>query len=357
MSLSFDAVAMAAASKNTALRTMLKRDKTQKGKHYVVAVDGSDLCKRAVRLAAFLAKPFDRISFITVSKGGDVLSFDDYTAIITPLAAMSALKKPTPKDCEVVPMADGANISETLVNYLNEKYPSSILLLGAAGRGIQDSEKSKGARPSGEAPMGSVAKACLGRFLGPVFLVKKKATPDLHKDEFLKNRHYATGKPSSAHLLCCIDDDETLSKRCFDYATHMAKRGDVISVLYVRDTEKEFTATTLATPRTSMLNYFSDEVDKANSNGKGISFVMLKPYKVSTIPSTILAHVDPPHDAPVKHPKTGAELPPVDMVIMGSIKLAKADTDETLGSVSKYVCERTEAHPVIVKNYASSGLC
>ena len=83
----------------------------------------------------------------------------------------------------------------------------------------------------------------------PAFLVKKKATPDLQKDEFLKNRHYATGKPSTAHLLCCIDDDEALSKRCFDYATHVAKRGDVITVLYVRDADREFKSA--ATPRTS----------------------------------------------------------------------------------------------------------
>ena len=331
------------------LRAKLRKSKTQKGKSYLIAVDGSNLSMRAVKLAGFLAHPFDSIKVFTIQDGAAATSLDEYKTVLKTMC-----KRPTLALCEfkTVPLKAEYkdDIKGQMVEFANQ-HPASILILGAAGRKMEDAEKTAGKRRAGEAPLGSVAKACVSRVIGPVILVKKKATPDIDDERRLRDRTMSDGSAGSAgiHIMCCVDGS-TLSQRCLDYATHIAQGGDTVSVLFVRDTDKAMIhmshAANAKLGESQVESSYRDQIAKLDECTPNTTFRFTAKSKHGSIPDTLLEVSE-------------SEQMPADIVLLGSVQLAKVGTDGEamgLGSVSAVVLQKTGAHPMIVKNFATSAM-
>ena len=181
--------------------------------------------------------------------------------------------------------------------------------------------------------------------------MKKKATPDIDDEAKLRARTQDTGSAGSAgiHIMCCVDGS-TLSQRCIDYATHIAQEGDIVSVLFVRDTDKAMInashAANAKLGESKVESTYRDQITKLDECTPNTTFRFSTKNKHGSIPDTIL-EVSESDDHPA------------DIILLGSVQLAKVGSDGeaiSLGSVSAVVLQKTGAHPIIVKNFATAAM-
>ena len=363
-----------------ATRPMLKRlGKSTKhlGRNILVCTDGSRLSLRATRLAAYLLGDLDTITifYVTDGPGDDPLQL--FRKIEMDLVTTCGVPKAR-FNCEAVSIKEGFDVKSTIMYRANHIAGGrGLLLIGAAGRRLEDADKSKGRRPGGQAPMGSVSEACMAKVKIPVILVKGKATPALDSDDMMRKRSMLSPE-AAAQIICCVDGGH-LSQRCFDVATQLARRGDTVTVLSVSDPDHATPHTPRGTGADQALMdergvkaYYESECSKAMSTNPLITTRFEQQRKAGTIRDSIINRVE--------------ELE-ADIILMGSIELAKPDTPSAhallrpratpvplpstttckprlsqstplhfaVGSVSAQVAKRTEAHPLIIKSFASTS--
>jgi len=241
-------------------------------------------------------------------------------------------------------------VEEIIVNEVN-KVPNAILVMGAAGRNIENAQQTKGQRAHGQAPMGHVSEFCLVRCSRPVMLIRNGMDTT---DEAMRRREKG-GEPFS--IMCAVSDTGELSTSAFDLAAHLAGPADKVAVVNVPDTDSS------ATPRGSaegknnaqrVKEFFTDLCGR-KSAGDGACFGFEAVRKgTSSIRDTLIAKADTLDE------EKGTV---ADVVIMGSFELAATRRSSSsqlpgvgaapaLGSVAAAVAKRSEAHVVITKPFA-----
>lgn len=107
---------------------------------------------------------------------------------------------------------------------------SSILVLGAAGKGDEDKN---GRRPEGQPPMGSIATKVLTKIKVPVLLVKAGAKLDLEVPRVKRQ-----GRDSTPGLNIMVSiDGSAVSERAFDLACKVSTKLDTLYVYHVQTDE------------------------------------------------------------------------------------------------------------------------
>lgn len=304
------------------------------GKLFVVAVDGSRLGYRAVKLAAWNCNfnNRDKIKCVSVARG------------ISAMEAMSLVKdgEALLRECGVpaISIVPGevfhADKNQQLAEVLCRAASGGHLVMGAGGKRLQEeAEKRKGAA---SAALGSVALDCMSLCHAPVLLAKPKGIPALDDLKFLQKRNAGAGT-----LIAIAVDSSAISQKCFDMAVRMVKRGDKVKVINVVNTDR---AAERPDAVNSMLGdsavhiYYTQECSKATaSSGCSFEFVQIK-LKGNNVATTIVEYTE--------------EIL-VDLLIMGSVTLAgltQNQAKQTLGSVSANVAKKTSAHVLIAKHFA-----
>ena len=159
------------------------------GKLFVVAVDGSRLGYRAVKLAAWNCNfnNRDKIKCVSVARG------------ISAMEAMSLVKdgEALLKECGVpaISIVPGevlhADKNQPLAEVLCRAATGGHLVMGAGGKRLQEeAEKRKGAA---SAALGSAALDCMSLCHAPVLLAKPKGIPALDDLKFLQSEDRTSG--------------------------------------------------------------------------------------------------------------------------------------------------------------------
>jgi len=240
------------------------------GKLFVVAVDGSRLGYRAVKLAAWNCNfnNRDKIKCVSVARG------------ISAMEAMSLVKdgEALLRECGVpaISIVPGevfhADKNQQLAEVLCRAASGGHLVMGAGGKRLQEEvEKRKGAA---SAALGSAALDCMILCHAPVLLAKPKGIPALDDLKFLQKRNAGAGT-----LIAIAVDSSAISQKCFDMAVRMVKRGDKVKVINVVNTDR---AAERPDAVNSMLGdsavhiYYAQECSKATaSSGCSFEFVQV----------------------------------------------------------------------------------
>jgi len=314
---------------------------------FVVATDGSRLAQRAQRLAACLMNTpcKDRIHIVTVAS--DVNDYEarqmcnnaradiiNNSSIVPALVTQEVVKRESEEGVET----SLCRSVEKLLTGGGGPSSSVVHVMGAAGRGFEDAEKSKGQRAHGQAPMGHVAAKCMEKCAASVILVKNNTTPVLESDHGMQQRKQMLDM-GRITIVCAVDGVNERSTGSFDMAQHFARQGDSVHVLHVNDTDKAIsTSNSASTCDAAVAQKFKGECDKATSaSGNDVvsKFVSI-PKKVS-IKDSILQYSD---DVAA------------DLLILGSLQLAKCPTDgNTMGSVSAAAAKKSIAHILVAKGF------
>lgn len=374
---------------------MLRRQNTRmlsNRRTFVVAYDGSRAAQRAARLAAFLHDETsgDQIKVVTVASS-DGIANDKALALLRTveidLRNVCGVRPKLLLKPEVLAIKDGQSLAQTITNAA-DNLGGAVLVMGAAGKRLEDAAASKGKRASGQAPMGHVAEDVMQKCTSPVILVKD-ATPCLSTEDGMLQR-----REHKAHGVIMVAVDATpLSRQCFDLAQHFARpgvceresarsrrasaflfgwvvaagarslaaaeplasaaptaaekkahpslcaraAGDSIEVVHVQDSERAGGST----PRDGVLDtkaYYTDLCAKSAVSHEGVSFEYKSLPKKGSIRDTLLTY---------------GEESLADLVVMGSVELAKPGSSSTqLGSVSAAVAKKTQGHILICKHFA-----
>ena len=94
--------------------------------------------------------------------------------------------------------------------------------------GMEEAEKTKGKRPAGQAPMGSVAEAAMKKLKLPVLLVKNNSgtTREINSVDGMLRRRARDAK-AQMKIVCCVDGN-SLSMKTFDMANHLCAQHDEV---------------------------------------------------------------------------------------------------------------------------------
>ena len=318
-----------------------------------MAVDGSELSMRGVRLAAYLMDPErDRIKVVMVNmpegvapvsveeslKSADITrKHDSPTKVLS--AARSELAKcgcPAEKiqTDELYLEEEGTGgadtlqaVAELLVSLANRmlRRTAGMLVLGAAGIGKAQKGTAKKA-----VDMGPVAHHAL-RYAKCAVTLCKEAQVDL--DSPLRATRFAL------HICVCADGSAT-SRGAFDAALRFCKAGDKLTVLHIASASTDGGMSDRVDGEEHMVRrYWMDECEKVSfaRDGLSVSFAPVILPRQQTIVSTIIAFV---------------EANQCQLCVMGSIQLIKLEQGGiVLGSVAQAVANRCRAHCCIVKSY------
>ena len=190
-------------------------------KTFIVAVDGSKIGYRALRLAIAMrnANSLDKIQVITI-KGGDVspeeVTRECDTIFKTEGVTSSACNLLSTKSIvEVLTKPEGESLDVTIRKFTETAF-HPVLVMGAVGRNAEGAAQSAGARPKGQAPMGGIATACKINIPCPVVFVKPVGWDVISKKEALDAR--ARGQVPDdksikpAVIVCCVDGTPVATK-------------------------------------------------------------------------------------------------------------------------------------------------
>ena len=136
-------------------------------------------------------------------------------------------------------------------------------------------------------------------------------------------------------------DASLISQKCFDMTLRMVKRGDVVKVIHITNSDQRMEQ---ASSSNSLLgdsaisSYYSQECSKACMRIGGCEFEYAEVPLIGreSVSNTILEYT---------------ERALADLIILGSVELAKPD-GSALGSVSAAVAKKTPAHILIAKHFA-----
>lgn len=337
-----------------ATTAVLKRQATgtmvRVGKVFVVAFDGSRASVRAARLAAWLAVTDvrDKVKLVSVVKNPADMS--DCVKMLEDVeqkfVSEMGLRRPQLLPTSIAKLAEG----ETVVSALAAAASGGHLILGACGKRIESEQKNTGpgsARPgsaavSGGNQLGETASQSMVTCRAPVVIAKPKATSKMDTKRGMSDR--AMNK--AAMTIVVPVDARMASQKCFDMALRFAKKGDIVHVVHVINSDKMMLRPH-AEPNeligdSAVRQYYKSACAKAEFERNGATefeFVQEQTRKGSSVSDAIVAKCE--------------ELL-ADIVIMSSIELARSDGGANihLGSVSAAVAKRTGAHVLIAKSFA-----
>ena len=296
----------------------------------IVALDGSDLSFRALRLASFLmcSKQVskgarDNVVVVNVLKPGQTENRQLMDNAVQELRKCMVLEWNV--CCKSVPLPEGWTVGDALVYFANHAglghANQSHLVIGAQGAdGCGDMSK-----------MGTIAVQCCAKCKVPVTVVKG-AWGTVSGDRTALGRPMRTGRDGKEEtglsILVCIDGTVT-GHKAFDIATAFCREGDRLTALHV---------TGFLQLRTEMADArYVIECAKVRDSRKLASceFVKVPPGKGSSISDAIVA--------------ASAEC---DLLVMGSVELANIKKRHLLGSVAMAITKRSQCHMCVVKNFA-----
>lgn len=316
-----------------------------KPKLFVVAVDGSRLGFRAVRLAAWMidTSTRDSIKCISVAKGISQMDALQLVKQGEDLLRGCGVPATSIVPGEVLTIAEGASLAATL----SKAATGGHLVMGAGGARLQkEAEKRK---TSAAAAIGSVANECMSVCKAPVLLAKPKAVPTLDNTRFFQQRQSGSGM-----VYVVAVDGSHIAQKCFDMALRMVLPGDEVICLHITNTDQNAMrpgAQNTLLGDSAVKKYYMAECGKAGVTKPASSFSFKEaPILGASVSKTILGVV---------------EQAVADLVILGSYALAKAaaatsgtatgkggGSAAALGSVSAAVAQRTEAMVLVAKHFA-----
>jgi len=311
-------------------------------KTFVVAVDGTRMSIRAVRLAAWLCdvSTMDKIKCVSVSDGKE----------ISRMAALENIKQGELElqnlglrrhilPAQVLPIAEG----DTVVETLNKAAVGCHLVLGAGGEKRGQSQ-GRGKAKVDPAFIGSVSLQCMASCTAPVILCKPKGTPLLDTTQGMQRR-LATPSTVGTTIVVAVDGGH-VSQKCFDMALRFVTRKDTVYICHVQNSDQDVEGASAAQNtllgNSAVASYYASECAKAQSrfNGATFEFMPLTMVKHSVV-ETILEFTE--RDEVL-----------ADLIIMGSVELGKLGSKVlALGSVSAAIARRTPAHVLIAKHFAT----
>jgi len=303
-------------------------------KKFTVAVDGSRLGFRAVKLAAWLMDEGTRDKVTCVCLTKDITRQE---ALSLCKEAEDMLKEAgVPRQCIAPCQVIDIPTDSTIAANLAKAASGSILVMGSGGKRLQsewdrDHVKAKAAS-------GSVANACMNDCAAPVILAKPVGVPSLDGPKFYEKRQH--GDPMTIVLPV---DGSQMSQKSFDMAARLVKPGDVVKVLHVSNSDKQMLRpngeANAMLGETALVQYYKGECAKASSRFQAAFEFCQTPIQSSSISTTILKFEDAIQ---------------ADMIIMASNEMAKdsATGAGTLGSVASTVAKKTFAHMLIAKSFA-----
>jgi len=304
-------------------------------KLFVVAVDGTRMSKRALRLAAWLMDTGtrDKIKCVCVSDGKDInrmTALDHVKEGEKDLMDLGLGRYTAPG--EVLFVHDGGNVVDTL----NKVASGGHLVMGTSG----EKRAGKGKATNDPALVGSVSLQCMATCSAPVILCKPKGTPALDSTKGMQMR----GQGVSGTKIVVSVDGSKISQKCFDMSLRFVKPADMIHVVHVQNSDQNMLrpgASNSLLGNSAIDTYYSQECAKAEHRFPRSRFVyQALPIQKASVVETILAYT---------------ESVLADMIIMGSVELGKASSLSkglALGSVSAAIARRTPAHVLIAKNFA-----
>lgn len=305
---------------------------------WIVAVDGSQLGMRALRLAAWLMNP--KISLHSAGGQDNILVVHCIPAGAPmtprtqnePTALFANAKAELMKcgvwekriSCKAIELPDGWSPADGIIYFANHvglnhdtHAVHARLVLGCAGE-----QKSTGQY----ARLGSIAKQCLATVKVPVTVVKEGRWVVQECGAGRLQRLGRNGQPGCT-MFCCVDGSST-SDMALDVAVSTCREGDTLHVLYVSSTDRPGQAEELR-------NKYETECGKlVASKGLAACTYIECPEKGASVAETI---IEATGDA--------------DLVVMGSVELADVKKRHVLGSVCMAIARHPTAHLTIVKNY------
>ena len=297
-------------------------------KTYLVGLDGSELSLRAVQIAAQVMDQMkDNLVIITLGREDNPKDYEIF-ARNESKAKEVAMKNGVPHFRIVSEFVKiKGDLFQGLKSLANaHANGSSILVIGAAGKGEEDREAK---RPDGQPPMGSIAQRCLEHCKVPVLLVK--AGPKLDLD-VMRVKRAGRDKTPGLNIAVCMDTT-LVSQRAFDVGCKMLKKGDSLLVLHVSDDEES------STPLVQELTLSCDKLLSGGKCAKAEVCCELRGNKKQSVRHYIEAFVEDRS---------------IDVLVMGSVELSKVG-GKTLGSVSSAITKVSPAHCCVVKNFALTG--
>ena len=196
----------------------LKRQGSMKSsaRTFVVAVDGSAVSERGLKIALATASPstFDTIKLITVDTGkSDHDSKKTLDECENALKRMGIGQKIKLVDKKVYPL--NGSVANTIVEAMKSEN-RAVLVVGAAGKTAQSASAKSSKAAKGQMPFGSnaleVQKACPH----PVLFVKQKGFEDIVETEELMQKRARAEKPSKTTTFVACIDGTPVSQKCLD---------------------------------------------------------------------------------------------------------------------------------------------
>ena len=332
----------------------LTRQGTQGGLQrclFLVAVDGSEISTRGLRLAAHMMNPErDIIKAITVEMPTNANEAAATVEASMKAAALGQQKLPAQQillnarsellkcgveqyqlQTQLLQLDDGvecsnrnqalAAVAALLVREANRnlRRATGLLVLGAAG--IGQAQKGQGNKAVG---MGPVAQYVVQKAKCAITLCKE-AQIDL--DGPLRSTRVPL------HVVVCVDGSAT-ARAAYDNAIRFCKAGDVLSVLNVVSQSHERQE---AVASARIQQQWNDECAKLSATRDGLT-VQFAPEAMQSrsVVDVILQYIT----------RNKCQL-----CVMGSLELMKVDQTAVLGSVAQAVAMRSKAHCCIVKGY------
>ena len=301
------------------------------GKKFVVAVDGSRLGFRAVRLAAWLMDEHtkDKIQCVSATKGISASEALELIKSGEDLLKQSGLRPMSILPGRVLNLEGGKSLAETISSAASGGH----LVMGAGGARLQAEAANR--KSSAAAAMGSVAQQCMSVCKAPVIIAKPKAVPKLDSTKFLEDRRGGAGM-----VIIVTVDGSSIAQKSFDMMLRFVHPGDEVHCVFVSTTDEKAVrpgAANALLGNSAVRTYYKQECARAGDRFSQASFEFTSvPLKKASVTDTLIGFV---------------EEKVADLVILGSVELAKA-TGEALGSVSAAVAKKTDANVLISKHFA-----
>jgi len=305
---------------------------TGPGKLWVVAIDGSQVSMRALRLAAFLmdtptkaSKSTDHLLAVHIIPTGVARD-----TVLEGTCKAEAVKCGLTVDgrsdhqfgFKTISMPFGWQVGDAIVYFANHvMHGHARLVLGAMG---MDETKS----PS---KLGSIATQALAKSKVPVTVVKGPwGTTTGDRDPM--GRPVRQGLDASIqtglNIVCCVDGTST-GDVALDFAASLCREGDTLSALHIEGNNAA--RTVLAEQK------YKAECMKIKESKKLAECAFSKErIEGSSIADSIAK---------------GQAAANADVLVMGTVELVNISKRNTLGSVALGIAKRCEAHLCVVKNY------
>jgi len=296
---------------------------------WIVAMDGSHLSYRCLRLASMLMdvdNASHHILALNISEGGktnSLLASNTQEEVRKCGVSMQKFAFKT------IGQPEKLSVAQTLVAYVNNCSDLKVrLVLGAQGMRYDDI--------TGVPVMdhiGSVAGECMERVKAPVIVVKQpwRELEGQRNPLGRVQRCGRNGKPG-LNLFVCVDDSG-LSKQAFNVASKMLRPGDSLVALHVRRPPRD----SYSQERENKLrDSYTQSCSQLQNTIKGLESCKYieVPRTNNSIGEDILEFTD---------------VNMADVIIMSSEELGSSRSQQ-LGSVSLFVAKHAKPHVCIIKH-------